>query len=339
MTDKPVVNDSLPGVVWEEPPCPLCHSQSSTRVCEAPDVLHGLPGQFRLVRCRDCRHVYLNPRPTLETIAQYYPSDYSPHASTNEPVHEGTQPPTPSRFIQLAKWVPGLRGLYYWLKETGAEFVPPVQEPQPQALELGCGNGNFLEILRDKGWHAQGLEPADAPVAAVRRKGFTVHHGVFGPALYEEHSLDAVFAWMVLEHLHDPPGTLREIHRILKPNGWLVLSVPNWGCWEPKVLGRYWYSLQLPTHLHQFTPRILRNTLAECGFEQIRVVHQRNVFNLIGTLGLWLREKFPNGRLAPKLLDFIANPSVRGQLALAPLGKVLAWTRQGGRLTITARAK
>ncbi len=338
MTDEPVISDSLPGVAWEESSCSLCHGQSWKRVCEAEDVLHGLPGRFRLVRCCDCGHVYLNPRPTLETIAKYYPADYSPHASANDAVQDGAPTAGPSRSLQLAKRIPGLRGLYYWLKETNAEVVPSVDEPEPRALELGCGNGRFLGILRDKGWQAEGLEPAEAPVAEARRSGFQVHKGVFRPGLYAERSLDAVFAWMVLEHLHDPPEALREIHRILKPGGWLVLSVPNWGCWEPKVLGRYWYSMQLPTHLHQFTPRALRKTLSHSGFGQIRVIHQRNVFNLVGSAGLWMREKFPQRRLGPKLLDFIANPSVGGQLALAPIAKLLAWSHQGGRLTVTARS-
>ena len=337
MTDKLPCSDGLPGVIWEQIACPLCHSQDSKRVCETRDVLHGLPGRFRLVRCRGCSHVYLNPRPTPETICHYYPADYSPHAAPVDPEQEGTHESSSSRSIQMAKWIPGLRGLYYWLKETCAEVVPPVNVAEPRALELGCGNGGFLKILRNKGWQAEGLEPAEAAVTEARRKGFRVHHGIFTDGLYDENSQNAVFAWMVLEHLHDPVRALHEIHRILKPGGWFVASVPNWGCWEPRVLGPYWYSLQLPTHLHQFTPHILRRTLADCGFEHVRVIHQRNVFNLLGSLGLYARERFPKRRLGSRLLEFIANPSVRGQLALAPLAKVLAWIHQGGRLTVTAR--
>ncbi len=336
--DEPGLGERLEGVAWEETPCPLCGRAEASRVCVAGDLLHGLPGRFQLMRCRSCDHVYLNPRPTPDSIGRYYPADYSPHASARNCAGEEPQPGPASPLVRRTRWIPGLRSVYYWLKETCAEVVPPVDAAEPRALELGCAGGRFLEILRRQGWQAEGLELAEAPVAEARRRGFRVHQGAFRPGLYEAASFDAVFAWMVLEHLHDPPGALREIHRLLKPGGRVMLSVPNWGCWEPRVLGRYWYSLQLPTHLHQFTPRSLRRVLSDSGFEQIRVIHQRNVFNLLGSLGLWLREKHPDGGAGPQLLEFIANPSVGGQLALAPIAKLLAWSRQGGRLTVTARS-
>ncbi len=284
--------------------------------------------------------MYLNPRPTCECIGQFYPDDYSPHARQNTEAQEeiqGAETKTPWYLSRSVRGVPGLRGLYYWLKETQSVIVPSVDKPEPRALELGCAGGRFLEVLRKRGWQAEGLEPAEAPVAEARSRGFRVHHGPFAPGIYPPRSQDAVFAWMVLEHLHDPRGTLKEIRSILKPQGWIVFSVPNWGCWEPSLMGRYWYPLEPPIHLHQFTPRTLRRMLAEAGFEQIHVIHQRNVLNLVGSTGLWLREKFPQGRLGPKLLDFVCSPSVRGQLALAPIAKALAWFHQGGRLTVTAK--
>ena len=145
------------------------------------------------------------------------------------------------------------------------------------------------------------------------------------------------FAWMVIEHLHDPQATLREIRRIAKESAWLVFSVPNVGCWEPLIFRRYWYSLQLPTHLHQFTPHTLRQLLHQNGFELVRVIHQRNVLSIVGSLGIWLREQFPWIRLGPKLVRFADDVSLWGRLALAPLAILLAWLHQGGRLTVVAR--
>lgn len=329
---------------WEVTKCPLCASARWKLRLQAGNLLYGLPGPFRLVQCRDCGHVYVSPRPTRETIGRFYTVDYPPHLPANQNKRTNAaggesrdQASTPWYLSRPVRSIPGLRRSYYWLTESHAEILAPVDAPGRRALELGCAVGRFLGILRDAGWQAEGLEPASIPVAEATRRGFRVHQGTLEPGRFPEDTFDAVYAWMVLEHLHDPAGTLREVKKILKPDGWLIFSVPNWGCWEPKLLGRYWYSLELPLHLHQFTPRILRRMLAETGFGQVRIIHQHNVFNLVGTLGLWLNEMFPGSRPGTRLLDFIVNPSVGGQLALAPLAKLLAWLHQGGRLTVTAR--
>jgi SAM-dependent methyltransferase len=150
-------------------------------------------------------------------------------------------------------------------------------------------------------------------------------------------SFDACFAWMVVEHLHDPLATLREVRRLLRDDGWLVFSVPNYGCWEARVFGRYWHALDLPRHLQHFRPQTLRQMLAQTGFRVERVIHQRNVLNLLGSLALWLRVHRPRSRLGPALIQYTNHPRMWPQIALAPLAKLLAWLRQGGRLTVIAR--
>ncbi|MDD4270835.1 MAG: class I SAM-dependent methyltransferase [Pirellulaceae bacterium] len=339
-------SDQLPPVEWETPDCPLCGSGRWKLRLRAGDLLHQTRGCFQLVECRDCRHVYVSPRPTRESIGRFYPQDYAPHTPRGCRGGAASTPPdggaasSPAWYLSRPiRLVPGLRRLYHWLRESHGEMMPPLDAPGRRALELGCAGGRFLELLREAGWQAEGVEPASAPAAEARQHGFRVHHGAFEPGLFANNSFDAVFAWMVLEHLHDPLGTLDEIQRILKPDGWFIFSVPNWACWEPAVFERYWYCLQPPIHLHQFTPRGLRRILAQTGYRDVRVIHQHNVFNLLGSLGLWLRTAFPQRRLGPRLLEFLVNPSVGGQLALAPLAKPLAWLHQGGRLTVTARVE
>ena len=144
---------------------------------------------------------------------------------------------------------------------------------------------------------------------------------------------------MVLEHLHDPRGTLTEIRRILKPDGWLMFSVPNFGSWERRFFGRYWYALDLPRHLQHFTPHTLRRTLDAAGFDVIKIIHQRTANNITGSIGYWWRERFPDSRLAAALIQHCDEPRTGLVLVLALPAKFLAWIRQGGRLTVVARPK
>ena len=158
-----------------------------------------------------------------------------------------------------------------------------------------------------------------------------------GEQTFAASSFDAVFAWMVVEHLHDPVATLRFARELLKPGGILSFSVPNFGCWERRAFGRFWYALQLPTHLQQFTSDSLRRLLEISGIELVELIHQRNVNNLVGSVGLWLRTKFPRWSLGERLIRWIDNPSALGLCLLAPLARVLAVMRQAGRLTVVAR--
>lgn len=332
---------------WEHTTCPLCRDDQPRVLLRAPDRLYGFPGEFAWVRCGRCRHVYMDPRPSPQTIGQFYPEDYGPHrgadvdaegdsiASSGEP--SGSSSTKPWYLSRTARSVPGLRRLYYWLQETWATVVPDPVGESADALELGCGDGRFLVQLRERGWRAEGVEPAGSAAERARQRGFPVHTGVLDPQQFSESSFDAVFAWMVLEHVHEPKDVVEQIHRILRGDGYFALSVPNFGCWEPKVFRSFWYGIE-PTHLQQFKPSTLRGLLRDSGFSIERWIYQRNAFNLVGSCGLLMRRYLPRSGLGDRLVRFNDDPSMWGQLALAPLGKLLAWIRQGGRLTVICRA-
>src|SRR3546814_9273497 len=78
--------------------------------------------------------------------------------------------------------------------------------------------------------------------------------------------VDLIVGWMVLEHLHQPLAVLRKLRRWIQPDGWLVLSVPDAGSLEFRVFGDRWYALQLPTHLHHFSPETLANMMTAAGW-------------------------------------------------------------------------
>ena len=74
------------GFDMESTACPLCGQEASSHVMTGRDLLFFCPGEFSIVRCKDCSHAYLNPRPTLADIGTFYPDDYGPHADeANEP--------------------------------------------------------------------------------------------------------------------------------------------------------------------------------------------------------------------------------------------------------------
>ena len=350
--------------------CPLCGSSDSSVVMTSKDNLCGLPGEFHVERCQTCGHRFMNPRPVPESLAACYPLQYGPHQSVpkatavstgtsqqpNETNDDATIPGRPLylRILPL-RYVPGLKQFYNWLMDDRSQPVPtapvgtrhaadsaPIEgsrREKPRALELGCATGQYLVRLQDAGWSATGIEPGERPASIAKEAGLDVHCGTLDAIELQSEQFELAVAWMVIEHVPDAKETLRRLHSLLMPGGMLLFSIPNAGCWESWFFGKYWYVWELPRHLHHFTPSSIRKLLEECGFTDITIIHQRNLSNVVGSLALAVLARWPECRFGRWLLRYPDRPTTATKLLLAPFSHVLAWLRQGGRLTISARRR
>lgn len=311
------------GVEMESVPCPLGCMGGDRFVLEGRDRLHGLPGLFRVVRCRECGLLRTDPRPTRQAISFYYPEDYGPYLGTRARDVSGTR--TDGRGWRA--WIKGLM-------ETRTTWLPPCRPGR--LLEIGCASGAFLLHMVSLGWEVAGIEPSPSASAAARSLGFPVFTGSVEDAPEPLRSLDLVVGWMVLEHLHDPVPALESIHRWLVPGGWLVLSVPDAGALEFRLFKERWYALHLPNHLYHFVPDTLKRLLRHTGFEIVRLCHQRSLGNLFGSLGHWAEDRLGGGLLARSLSRYPETAS-KLPFLLFPLAFALAGLGQTGRMTLWAR--
>lgn len=110
------------------------------------------------------------------------------------------------------------------------EFRAALQALAPggRVLEVGVGSGHFLRAARSQGMTVSGVELNPAAAASVREMGFEVFDADLAN-LSDQISVpfDAICAFQVLEHVPDPSQLLKEMLRVLRPGGRLVLSVPN----------------------------------------------------------------------------------------------------------------
>jgi 2-polyprenyl-3-methyl-5-hydroxy-6-metoxy-1,4-benzoquinol methylase len=143
--------------------------------------------------------------------------------------------------------------------------------PGASLLEVGCGSGSMLKDMADLGWRAEGVDFDPVAVQNSRRKGLDVHLGTLEGMRYRENSFDAVIMSHVIEHVHDPGKLVKECHRILKPNGRLVLVTPNTHSIGHRLYGSSWFHLDPPRHLHIFTVGTLTKLLTEAGFHTTKM--------------------------------------------------------------------
>jgi len=306
--------------------CNLCGADDTALIYTERDRWLGLPGSFRLVRCRRCGLAYLNPRPAPEDMAFYYPATYGPHSTVPE---------------DEASLLSYLNHARKYGKRTAV-----IRSARPQGgrlLDIGCATGSFLHVMGQSGsWEVCGVEPnADAAHYARDRFGLDVVEGTLRDARFSDARFDVVTMWDVIEHLHDPRSTLLEIHRILKPEGMLVVSTPNLASWDAAFFGRHWTGLDAPRHLYVFSPRTLQQLLRRTGFEcqRSRAVVALHYFVLRSTQ-YWLDEHARSDKTKKLVLAILSSRFSRAiahpYLALSDfVGRASAMTMIGTKIAAT----
>jgi len=285
---------------WEESACAWCGSTDDELIFKGPDRLHGLPGTFRLVRCRQCGIFRQNPRLKWDSLSKYYPQDYvsydydaggCPNSIRAKIKNRGNR----KRRLAIEHFQPGGR-----------------------LLEVGCGTGAFSrELLNSGHWDVVGIEPnGKAATHARRTLGIPVHQGAFADAALEPEFFDAIVLWCVVEHLAQPIQDLRRAHTLLKRGGWLFFSVPNCESLGGKIFGRFWSGWDLPRHLYVFPESILHEILESVGFHNISTRCISTSYDALGhSLDFWSQDwadKYP--KLRHYLMQFYRSWIVRSGL-------------------------
>jgi SAM-dependent methyltransferase len=300
----------MASIEFEATVCSVCGSaHSNTWLTGLKDRLRSREETFTLVRCTDCGHIYLNPRPTKATLAECYPSDYEPY----HPERSGMS-------AHLKDWV---------LRREVAECRRHVRPPA-RVLEIGCAHGRFLTLLADVGVSGDGVElNADAARLATQQ-GLAVFHGDLLDARFPDASFDIVYLKHVIEHLIDVPATLAEIHRILKPGGWILIATPNVDCPLVAWFGADTWDLDVPRHLNLYSPDSLRRQLVRHGLV-VRSVRHDPVPNS------WLHSLRLRLQAHPRIQCFFQMENAVALLLLAPVSLSLALLHRSSRIRVWAQ--
>jgi SAM-dependent methyltransferase len=139
--------------------------------------------------------------------------------------------------------------------------------PNGRILDIGCGRGITLSLLREGGWETFGTEISETAASHARTLlGDSVFVGDLLAAPWPESSFDVVSIWHVLEHLPDPSAVLGKCRELLRPGGVLVVAVPNFESLQARLTGRHWFHLDVPRHYWHFGTGVLRGLLEKEGF-------------------------------------------------------------------------
>ncbi len=226
--------------------CNLCGGDDYQILFDGRDRTLGGTETFQSVRCRKCGLIYLNPRPTLSEIDQYYPPQYEPF----------------TRYDQPLSWF----GRLGYRVSMNKKYRIAVRGIKPgKLLDVGCGNGDFLGWIKNHGWEVYGLDPSPVAVEAARKRGLEIFRGQLFDAPYLPASFDVITMWDVLEHVHDPLANLKRVAKLLKPGGRFTVTLPNPDGLDFRLFGRLWTGLDVPRHLYVYSRKPLIALLEKAG--------------------------------------------------------------------------
>lgn len=132
-------------------------------------------------------------------------------------------------------------------------------------LEIGCSTGEML-IEASSSFTATGVEADEMNSRLCHARALDVFAGTLRDARFPDEHFDAAVMYHVIEHVPSPREELRELHRVIKPGGWLVLETPNIATMWFRLLGARWRQI-IPDHIFFFTPQTITRLCEEGGFE------------------------------------------------------------------------
>ncbi len=179
------------------------------------------------------------PQPSIENLGKYYESeDYISHTDNKR-----------SLFEKLYHFIKGIA-----LKNK-LNLINTLQPNKGKILDIGAGTGEFLSVAKNDGWQTIGVEPSE------RAKSIAINKGVSFVELtteLENQSFDVISMWHVLEHVPDLDKQIKELKRLLKPTGTLIIAVPNFKSFDAKHYGKFWAAYDVPIHFWHFSKTAIK---------------------------------------------------------------------------------
>jgi SAM-dependent methyltransferase len=300
-----------------DPVCLVCGSDVLTPLYEGVrDRLRLSPNVHRFLRCGACGSATVDPVPRPDLISVLYPEDYTfRHADPGEGPWRERLRSVQWRMFYEPSYRRRLRVLQ---RLTGGR--------RGRVLEIGCGSGLFLRLLRDAGYRAEGLEMSERDAARARRLGLAVAHGMLGQADVPDRGYDIVLLNYVLEHVPDPRDAVAELTRLLAPGGWLIVGVPIIDSLQARLLGARWSQVtEAPRHIIIPSFAGALRLLSDAGLTNVNAAPYSSLENA-GHIALSVVPAATASAPTSRMFGELAW-SIAGGLALA-LAWPLAWLEQ-----------
>jgi len=229
---------------------------------------------FQLLLDETLQLLKTHPQPKSQDLGRYYESDdYISHTDGKRTMFEK---------------------LYHAVKQKALrdkiKLIENFKTQKGNLLDVGAGTGDFLVEAKKSGWKITGIEPSDKAKTISVSKGIT-----FADSLQaiETQSQDVITMWHVLEHVPDVENEIKELKRILKPDGVLIVAVPNYKSYDAQYYGSFWAAYDVPRHLWHFSKTSIKKLFAAQKMDLVEILPMKFDSFYVSLLS----EKYKTGKM------------------------------------------
>lgn len=219
--------------------CPWCESEKTQFHLWLKDEFL-TQEEFQIYECLKCGLLFTDPRPGKNEIGKYYKSEeyYS---------HQENKTGFIPKLYESVKTV-NLKKKYKMATKGIAKG---------RVMDIGCGVGDFLHTMEQKGWETIGIEPSEEAKAIAKKRIKAQILDTEAQETLSDNSFDLITMWHVLEHVDDLHWQLNQLERLVKPNGRVVIAVPNYKSYDGVFYKEKWAAYDIPRHLNHFNQETL----------------------------------------------------------------------------------
>jgi 2-polyprenyl-3-methyl-5-hydroxy-6-metoxy-1,4-benzoquinol methylase len=209
--------------------------------------------EFQLFHNKDLDLLETHPQPSLDNLADYYKSeDYISHTNSKRNLFE--------KVYHLVRKIALQRKL---------KLINSYAISDKQLLDIGCGTGDFLKIAQQNNWKVTGIEPNEQARQIANKKNNNSVFEIEHIQKFESHTFNVITLWHVLEHLPKLEEHISIFKKLLKPNGTLIIAVPNFKSYDAEYYNNFWAAYDAPRHLWHFSKTAIQRLFLK---EEMKVV-------------------------------------------------------------------
>lgn len=229
---------------------------------------------FELLYDENLDMLITSPQPDENNLGRYYESeDYISHTDAKRSIFEKA---------------------YHFVKNIALKnklsLINDLQKSKGNLLDIGAGTGDFLLFAKNNGWKTVGIEPSEKAKSIAKAKGVELKSSLSD---LEKNSFDIITMWHVLEHVPNLEHQIKELKRLLKPNGSIIIAVPNFKSFDANHYKEFWAAYDVPRHLWHFSKTAIEKLFAEEDLNLVKILPMKFDSFYVSLLS----EKYKTGKM------------------------------------------